>query len=133
MMIVAFALPLIFSLVRVQDDEERSVATSVDQSRDQGSRVQVEDYSQNASSSDRLHDSFEQTEAVESTDDAFDLPPFDYRSWVDTEEAADSIWASSDVPAPIWIEWVSRPSSESEFRLSNTDSSASGLITPSGG
>ena len=45
---------------------------------------------------------------------------------VDTEETADSIWASSDVPAPIWIEWVSLPasSSESESRLSNTDSSA---------
>jgi 3D (Asp-Asp-Asp) domain-containing protein len=98
-MIVAFALPLVVSLVRVQDDVERSV--------------------------DGLHDSFEQTDAVEST--AFDLPPFDYRSWVDTEETADSIWASSDVPAPIWIEWVSRPSSESEFRLSNTDSSATGF------
>jgi 3D (Asp-Asp-Asp) domain-containing protein len=123
-MIVAFALPLVVSLVRVQDDVERSVATSVE-SRGQGSRVQVENYSQNASSSDGLHDSFEQTDAVEST--AFDLPPFDYRSWVDTEETADSIWASSDVPAPIWIEWVSRPSSESEFRLSNTDSSATGF------
>lgn len=123
---VALALPLIFSIFRVQDDAERSAAISVE-SRDQRSRAQVEDYSQNASSSDGLHDSFEQAEAVESTDDEFDLPPFDYRSWVDTEEAADSIWASSDVPAPIWIEWVSRPSSESEFRLSNIDSSASGF------
>ncbi len=123
-MIVAFALPLIFSLVRVQDDVEGSGDTSVDRSRDQGSRVQ--DYSQNASASDRLRNSFEQADAIES-DDAFDLPPFDYRSWVDTEETAGSIWASSDVPAPIWIEWVSRPSSESEFRLSNTDSSASGF------
>ncbi len=124
MVIVAFALPLIFGLVRVQDDVEGSGDTSVDQSRDQESRVQ--DYSQNASASDRLHNSLEQADAIES-DDAFDLPPFDYRSWVDTEETADSIWASSDVPAPIWIEWVSRPSSESEFRLSDTDPSASGL------
>jgi 3D (Asp-Asp-Asp) domain-containing protein len=121
-MIVAFALPIIFSLVRMQDGEERSVATPVE-SRDQGFRVQAEDHFQNASTSDRSLDLFE---AVESTDHAFDLPPFDYRSWVDTEETADSIWASSDVPAPIWIEWVSLPasSSESESRLSKTDSSA---------
>ena len=128
-MTVAFALPLVLSLVRVQDDVEGSVDTSANQSRDQGSRVEAEDYSQNASTSDRLRDSFGRANAVESTDDAFDLPPFDYRGWVDTEETADSIWASSDVPAPIWIEWVSLPasSSESEFRPSNTDSSALGF------
>jgi hypothetical protein len=130
-MTVAFTLPLILSLVRVQDDVERSIETPVYQSRDQGSRdqgsrVQAEDNSKNAATLDRLSDSFEQADAVERAGVAFDLPPFDYRSWLDAEETANSIWASSDAPAPIWIEWASLPasSSENEFRTSNADSSA---------
>ena len=129
-MITAFALPLILSLVRVQDEGEGSGDATVYELRDQGSRVQSEEHSQNASTLDGLRDPFEQADADENTNDAFDLPPFDYRSWVDTEDTAESIWASSDVPTPIWIEWVSLPasSSENQFGLSDTDSSALGLV-----
>jgi hypothetical protein len=70
-MIVAFALPIIFSLVRMQDGEERSVATPVE-SRDQGFRVQAK-ITPKASTSDG-HDL-----SALSTG-AFDLPSFDYRS-----------------------------------------------------
>ena len=123
-MMIALASPLILSVIRVQDNDARSLNTSVYQPRDQGSRVS--DYFQDATISDRLRDSFEEADAMESTEDAFDLPPFDYRSWVNSEEIENAIWASGDVPAPIWIEWVSAPESslENDYKLSNTNSPA---------
>lgn len=125
-MMIALALPLILSIIRVPDDAVSTLDTSVDQPREQGSRVADD---QDAATLDRLSDSFEEADAVESTENAFDLPPFDYRSWVNSEETENAIWASGDVPAPIWIEWVSAPGSslENDYKLSNTDSPAQGF------
>ena len=107
-LIVTFLLPLVFSLVRVQDDAAGFLGSP---------KIS------NFSNSERWSDSPEhRAGAVNSSDNAFELPTFDYRSWVDTEDV--SIWASADVQDdPVWIEWTPLPllSSDSEFRLSHTN------------
>ena len=107
----------------MEDDAAGFLGSAVDQSRDGRSRIRDYPKISNFSNSERWYDSPEhRAGAVNSSDNAFELPTFDYRSWVDTEDV--SIWASADVQDdPVWIEWTPLPllSSDSEFRLSNTN------------